>query len=472
MTSTTRRFLWINSAFLLLRLLLAAVLPLSPDEAYYFQWAQHPALGYFDHPPMIAWWMAASTAIFGDSPLALRAFAPLSFALIAQRLFLWMRRMAGERQALWVVTALNVAPLFNLGGVILTPDTPLLVFWSLALLAAVDINERARLLDFVRLGVYLALGLLSKYSMALFVPCLLFALSWTTIHKHRFKLALAGIVTLAIITPHLNWLLAHDWISLRFQFDHGFSGAGRWWENLGGFVLAQVVLFTPGFWWLFIRASRERLSQPHWLRTLLPFAWIPILLFTPIALFSHAEAGWAAVAYPAALVVAAAFASHPSIQLAARQTVWLAAGFTLLLYLWGLGVFGGNNVLRQAHDLQQEGQTALELLPESALELPVFARDYQLASLWAYNFPEKKLPGVAAEVERRKSQYDLWQQPEPSRGFIWVARQNVTGPPKLAQRLPLHCQYLDESHPQRLTHGRYVFLICLPENESDINEVP
>ncbi|MFT8563693.1 MAG: 4-amino-4-deoxy-L-arabinose transferase, partial [Acetobacter orientalis] len=36
-----------------MRILVCAWLPLTPDEAYYRIWALAPALGYFDHPPMV-----------------------------------------------------------------------------------------------------------------------------------------------------------------------------------------------------------------------------------------------------------------------------------------------------------------------------------------------------------------------------------------------------------------------------------
>ena len=45
----------------LLRLALAARLPLAPDEAYYFLWSRHLQAGYFDHPPMVALWIRAGT---------------------------------------------------------------------------------------------------------------------------------------------------------------------------------------------------------------------------------------------------------------------------------------------------------------------------------------------------------------------------------------------------------------------------
>jgi hypothetical protein len=43
----------------LVRLLFAFRLPLFPDETYYWEWSRRLEGGYFDHPPMIAWLMAA-----------------------------------------------------------------------------------------------------------------------------------------------------------------------------------------------------------------------------------------------------------------------------------------------------------------------------------------------------------------------------------------------------------------------------
>ena len=57
---------------LVLRAVLAALLPLSADEAYYWLWSRHLAAGYFDHPPAIAWLIRAGTSLFGDTPLGVR----------------------------------------------------------------------------------------------------------------------------------------------------------------------------------------------------------------------------------------------------------------------------------------------------------------------------------------------------------------------------------------------------------------
>jgi len=70
---SARISLAIICVLLLLRGVMAAVLPLSADEAYYWLWSQHPAWGYYDHPPMIAWLIRAGTLLLGDTPLGVRA---------------------------------------------------------------------------------------------------------------------------------------------------------------------------------------------------------------------------------------------------------------------------------------------------------------------------------------------------------------------------------------------------------------
>ena len=75
-----RRWLAGLIALTLLRLVIAAVLPLIPDEAYYWIWSRHLQTGYFDHPPMVAVWIRAGTTLsYGalaaklGSPRAMRA---------------------------------------------------------------------------------------------------------------------------------------------------------------------------------------------------------------------------------------------------------------------------------------------------------------------------------------------------------------------------------------------------------------
>ena len=94
-------------ALALIRLLAAAFIPLTEDEAYYRLWAQHPGLGYYDHPPMISWWIAAGMRLAGDSALGVRLLPVLSSLMTTALVIDLGRRMGAER------TGLTAALLYN-----------------------------------------------------------------------------------------------------------------------------------------------------------------------------------------------------------------------------------------------------------------------------------------------------------------------------------------------------------------------
>ncbi|HEY5300664.1 MAG TPA: glycosyltransferase family 39 protein, partial [Acetobacteraceae bacterium] len=68
-------------ALTLVRLAIADLAPLAPDEAYYWVWSRALAPGYLDAPPMVALWVRAGTALAGDGALGIRLLGPLSGAL-------------------------------------------------------------------------------------------------------------------------------------------------------------------------------------------------------------------------------------------------------------------------------------------------------------------------------------------------------------------------------------------------------
>src|SRR5690606_35351211 len=100
-----------------LRLALAASLPLVADEAYYWEWSRHLAYGYFDHPPAIAWLLAFGTALFGDTPLGVRFFPVLCGAVAAFALADIDERLACARAARFAALLLAATP-FTIGFVL------------------------------------------------------------------------------------------------------------------------------------------------------------------------------------------------------------------------------------------------------------------------------------------------------------------------------------------------------------------
>ena len=52
-------------------------LELVGDEAYYWLWSRHPDFCYLDKGPVIAWFISAGTALFGETVFGIRFFAAL-----------------------------------------------------------------------------------------------------------------------------------------------------------------------------------------------------------------------------------------------------------------------------------------------------------------------------------------------------------------------------------------------------------
>src|SRR5450432_1134042 len=110
-----------------LRLVAAAVTPLTFDEAYYWMWSKHLAFGYYDHPPMVALVIRAGTLIAGDTEFGVRLVSillalPMSFAVYRTAAILF----GGVRVAASATILLNATLMAAVGTLIVTPDSPLL----------------------------------------------------------------------------------------------------------------------------------------------------------------------------------------------------------------------------------------------------------------------------------------------------------------------------------------------------------
>ena len=135
--------LWALAASIALvaaQLIAAQRLELTFDEAYYTIWSRSLAFGYLDQPPMVALFIRASTALFGQSELGVRAVSlavvgsmPALIAFIAWRL-LRSAKTAALAALMWVAM-----PLVLIGAILVTPDEPLIVFWTLGLAALVEL---------------------------------------------------------------------------------------------------------------------------------------------------------------------------------------------------------------------------------------------------------------------------------------------------------------------------------------------
>jgi 4-amino-4-deoxy-L-arabinose transferase-like glycosyltransferase len=292
-----------------LRFVLGAVLPLSFDEAYYWLWSRHPALGYYDHPPAIAWMIRLGTEIFGGTSFGVR-FVPLLLSLVASwsvwrtAAILTGDARAGLRACLYFNATLMVAA----ESMTATPDAPALAFAALVLFALARLEETGNSRWWLAAGAAGGLCLLSKYT-GFFLGA--GVLIWLVVAPQgRRWLAtpwpwLAGAIALLFFAPALYWNAKHDWMSFRLQF--GRTERGGWTAAyLVEFLLAQALLASPLILILggagFARAADPRSAGR--IALVATVLWPSLVYFALHALHDRVQGNWPSFAYPALAILA------------------------------------------------------------------------------------------------------------------------------------------------------------------------
>jgi 4-amino-4-deoxy-L-arabinose transferase-like glycosyltransferase len=325
----------------LIRLYLAAVLPLSPDEAYYFLWSLHLQPGYFDHPPMVALWIRAGTMLLGPTPLGVRLLGPLAAA--AGSLLLWRagedffpRRHAGILAA----ALLNATLMLGAGSVIMTPDTPLLFFWIAALAALARLLATGDNRWWLGIGAGAGAALLSKYTAGLLLAGVFFWLLGQPAGRRALCTPwpwAAALLAAALFAPNVYWNAAHGWVSYLKQGSRAAQFApARAAQFLAELLAGQVALATPlifglaaaGLWRL--RRSRDSAAS-----LLLWLTLPPVAVFLQHVVADRVQANWPAIIYPAACLAAARLPAKPLLAWA-RPALGLGLAITMFAYAQAL----------------------------------------------------------------------------------------------------------------------------------------
>ncbi|MDB5397435.1 MAG: phospholipid carrier-dependent glycosyltransferase [Rhodospirillales bacterium] len=285
-------------------------LDLLPDEAQYWSWSRHLAFGYFSKPPVIAWLIAATTALAGNDEWGVRLGAPLVHAATGIVIAFIGRAMFNARVGFFSALLYATIPGVIFSGLIISTDVPLLFFWALALLAIWEMWSAPDWRWAVILGVAFGLGFLAKYAMGYFLLGALVLAAQTP--RARLKAAaryliLAVLIAAAIIAPNLIWNSVHGWATV------GHTAANANWGEGGGLHLREAAAFAGAQFGVFgpillvaliVRLILWRRDPPRAAeRFLLAFA-VPVLLMMIVQSgISRAHANWAAVSYIAATVL-------------------------------------------------------------------------------------------------------------------------------------------------------------------------
>jgi 4-amino-4-deoxy-L-arabinose transferase-like glycosyltransferase len=230
------------------------------DEAQYWDWSRHLDWGYYSKPPVVAWLIAACTAVLGDGVLGVKAAGWLCYGLMAGVLYAWVKDMLDASSAWWVAVMGLCMPLVAGLSLFVSTDAPLMLCWSLAAWLLWRAQRDDRWPDWLLLGWFAGLGVMSKYTMAAFALTALWAL-WALPGKRKglFRVGpwLALAVVVLCVLPNVWWNMQNGWPTLRHteEITLGEQAAGGW-RSLLEFSVGQMALLGPVAAWLVWRAWR------------------------------------------------------------------------------------------------------------------------------------------------------------------------------------------------------------------------
>ncbi len=289
---------------------------LSLDEGYYWVWSKHLDFSYYDHPPMVAY-MTALTGLLGESERLIRLPATLCGSAITWLIYIMASDIFSSRKAGFAAAVLlNLTPIFAVGTLMMTPDVPLSLFWTLSLYFGYKIVDTQKTVYWWALGLCFGLALLSKYNAALFAPAFLVFLIFSKENRHwlfRGEPYLAFALSVLVFAPVIYWNYKNDWISFSFQFSHGLNPDSRSaLLNAAEFWGGQVGLYGI-FLFVFIVVSAAGIGRMGHLSKrddyiYLSFMSISLLLFFLLNSFlKRMEGNWSIVAYFAAIAATPGF---------------------------------------------------------------------------------------------------------------------------------------------------------------------
>lgn len=294
--ASTRLFIVVLVALTALHVLLAVMLPISGDEAYYWDCSRHAEWSTFDQPKLVIWGMIPFRALLGETRLAVRGPAILASLLMGLMLLPLVRRLGGgAREAAAAYLVVHLTPLMFLGSFYASTDIAMSACFTGAAWAAVALAQGSRR-AWWGFGIATGLGFLAKFPIVTVLPAILPAvLRGPARSQLRTPTPyLAAALSLLLTAPVWIWAVQHDWDNIRFQLAGRHTGsAGFTLRYLGEYLGAIALLLTPFLlaafaiaWW----RSRTP-SRPDWLAARLAVA-APLVFFALVGLRTRVAPHW------------------------------------------------------------------------------------------------------------------------------------------------------------------------------------
>ncbi|MDR2457189.1 MAG: glycosyltransferase family 39 protein [Clostridiales Family XIII bacterium] len=294
---------------ILFKIFFSASIELHSDEAYYWLWSKNLALGYFDHSPMVAWFIKITT-LFSNCELAVRFSSIIITIVISVLIWKLTKKLFNETIAAASVITLNTLPEMMMGSIIITPDTPVFLFFSLAIYYLYYLIETNKTKYWYITGLFFGLSLLSKYTAVLFGLSLFVYIiadrKWPWFRNKHFYFMFC--LSFILFLPVIIWNSQHDWVSFTFQLHHGLAGKTIHLSYIFEYLGSQCLMAGPLIFIVGMLASVIYFCSKNSKKVFISTFTLSIITFFMFTAFkTPPEANWPALAYFAFSIVVCAY---------------------------------------------------------------------------------------------------------------------------------------------------------------------
>ena len=429
-------------------------LDLIGDESYYWDWSRRPDWCYYSKPPMVAWLIAAFTAVGGDNAVAVRLPAVVLGTVTLGYLFATTKEAYSPKAGALAVLLVLAMPFNVLANFVMTIDAPLNCFWMMSLYylrkALFDNNDNT-LGAWFWAGVTTGAALLSK-QVALLIPLMLVCfLIINQDRRHIFKRELLWYLLPVFISllPIVLWNQQHDWVM--FGHSKGHFGIKEsltvtaWLEQTSSFLLYQLLLASPVLFVLILimtinaNSRFARLGQQEQFFLLMgPQLLLGILI---LSFLQKVQGNWSAPFYFSAVILLSGKWLMGEWKKYLKAGIGLGYVMVLLTYTLPVVIqtFNLHNTVidptfrfRHWNELAKSvDQVRQEKLPKPDEAIIIALGHRFLASQLAFYLPDHPFVFRYEPSGQITSQYEVWPGPEGQLGktaFIVTEQSEATIP--------------------------------------------
>lgn len=403
------------------------LVPIYLDEAYYWVWSITPEWSYYDHPGMVAWIMYPFSLI-GTNPYLTRLATVICMSVTLYYLFKLTLYISGKKEAWIVLFIFAIIPATQMGYVFITPDSPLMMFWTAGMYYTWLAIDKGELKDYIIAGILTGCMMLSKYTGVLFpISVFIYILIRRRDILKNINLWISLIIAILMTFPIFYWNAEHNWISISFQYDHGtstdWSFAG--WDFIL-FVLGSLLIPTPILAWILIKylSKKSIWFQNNSRLYLVILTLFPMFFFFYKGFFKKMELNWIIPAFLAGAIIIGIGAVELKMKKTLKYGCIFALVLTIILRLAPVLPFPPKlNIADRLLGYEEVCQHIKEIAKDDEV---LYSDHLTTASMLRYYIEDHRR--VYIPVDSRYSQYTIWDNEEIKneklRNGLYVGKKN------------------------------------------------